>query len=63
MTDRAMIIAEMARLLAIIERYWTTLFSIGDEIDLFTVQQVHAVPRRASAKAPYGRAGLDNAHS
>jgi hypothetical protein len=40
MTDQAML-AEMARLLAIIERYWSTHF--GDEIDAFTIQQVRAV--------------------
>jgi hypothetical protein len=42
MTDQA-IVTEMARLLAIMERYWSTHFSVGDEIDPFTVQQVHAV--------------------
>jgi hypothetical protein len=42
MTDQAML-SEMARLLAIIERYWSTHFGAGDEIDAFTVQQVRAV--------------------
>jgi hypothetical protein len=42
MTDQAML-AEMARLLAIVERYWSTHFRAGDEIDAFTVQQVRAV--------------------
>ena len=42
MTDQAML-AEMARLLAIIDRYWTTHFSADDEIDAFTVQQVRAI--------------------
>jgi hypothetical protein len=49
MTDQTTI-AEMARLLAIIEGYWTTLFSVGDEIDAFTVQQVRGVPCRARQK-------------
>jgi len=39
MTDQAML-AEMARLPAIIERYWSTHFRAGDEIDTFTAQQV-----------------------
>jgi hypothetical protein len=38
MTDQAML-AEMARLLAVIERYWSTHFRAGDEIDAFTIQQ------------------------
>jgi hypothetical protein len=42
MTDQA-ILTEMARLLAIIDRYWTTHFSAGDEIDASTIQQVRAI--------------------
>ena len=42
MTDEAML-AEMARLLTIIERYWTTHLSASDEIDAFTVRQVRAI--------------------
>jgi hypothetical protein len=42
MTDQAML-AEMARLLAIIDRYWTTHFSAGGEVDASTIQQVHAI--------------------
>jgi hypothetical protein len=41
-TNQALL-AEMARLLALIERHWSTHFSPGGEIDAFTVQQVHAV--------------------
>ena len=43
----------MARLLAIIERYWSTHFnhfSVGDEIDSLTIQQVRAVLAEASTK-------------
>ena len=42
MTDQAML-TEMARLLAIIERYWSTHFSVEDEIGASTVQRVRAV--------------------
>jgi hypothetical protein len=42
MTDEA-ILAEMARLLAIIERHWTTHLSASDDIDAFTVQRVRAI--------------------
>jgi hypothetical protein len=42
MTDQAML-TEMARLLAIIERYWATHFSTGDEIDALTIHQVRAI--------------------
>jgi hypothetical protein len=37
MTAQAML-AEMAGLLAIIDRYWTTHFSAGDEIDASTIR-------------------------
>ena len=42
MTDEAML-TEMARLLAIIDRYWTAHFSAGDEIDASTIRQVRAI--------------------
>jgi hypothetical protein len=41
MTDQAML-AEMARLLAIIERYWATHFSASNEIDALTTHRVRA---------------------
>jgi hypothetical protein len=42
MTDQGML-AEMASLLQTIERYWTTHFSAGDEIDPLTVLRVRSV--------------------
>jgi hypothetical protein len=42
MTDQA-ILTEMARLLAIIDRYWATHFNTGDEIDVLTIHQVRAI--------------------
>jgi hypothetical protein len=42
MSDQALL-AEMACLLAVIERHWTSHFSVGGEIDAFTAQRVHAV--------------------
>ena len=42
MTDQVML-TEMARLLAIIDRYWTAHFSAGDEIDASTIRQVRAI--------------------
>jgi len=36
-------IAEMARLLAVIDRHWTTHFSAADDIDASTIQQVRAI--------------------
>jgi len=42
MTDQVLL-AEIARLLALIECHWTTHYSVGGQIDAFTVQQVHAV--------------------
>jgi hypothetical protein len=45
MTNQRML-AEMASLLQIIERYWTTHFSAGDEIDPLTILRVR------SAKLP-----------
>ena len=41
-TDQGML-AEMARLLQIIERYWSTHFSTGDEIDPLTVLRVRSI--------------------
>jgi hypothetical protein len=42
MTDQGML-AEMASLLQIIERYWSTHFSAGDEIDPLTVLRVRSI--------------------
>jgi len=42
MTDQAML-AEMASLLQIIERYWSTHFSAGYEIDPLTVLRVRFI--------------------
>jgi hypothetical protein len=41
-TDQGML-AEMASLLQIIERHWTTHFSAGDEIDPLTVLRVRSI--------------------
>ena len=41
-TDQGML-AEMASLLQIIERYWCTHFSAGDEIDPLTVLRVRSI--------------------
>jgi hypothetical protein len=55
MTDQAML-TEMARLLAIIERYWATHFSTGDEIDALTIHQVRAILAfEEYASSPEGR--------
>jgi hypothetical protein len=42
MTDQALL-AEMARLLSLIELHWSSHFSVGEEIGALTVHQVRAV--------------------
>jgi hypothetical protein len=54
-TDQGML-AEMASLLQIIERYWTTHFSAGHEIDPLTVLRVRSIlteHRQRYRKAQY----------
>jgi hypothetical protein len=61
MTDQAML-TEMARLLAIIERYWATHFNTGDEIDALTIHQVRAILAEHRLRLHSRGAGLDNQH-
>jgi hypothetical protein len=60
MTDQAFLI-EMARLLSIIERYWASHFSTGNEIDALTSHQVRAI--LAEYRRRYPRVGVDDAPS
>jgi hypothetical protein len=60
MTDQAML-AEMARLLAIIERYWATHFSAGNEIDALTTHRVRTI--LAEHRQRYPGVSLENPHS
>jgi hypothetical protein len=53
MTDEAML-TEMARLLAIIERYW------ADEIDALTIHPVRAILAEHRLRLHSRGAGLDN---
>jgi hypothetical protein len=61
MTDQAML-TEMARLLAIIERYWATHFNTGDEIDALTIHRVRAILAEHRLRLRSRGASLDNQH-